>query len=166
MSTWRRSAQVEAEYDMTFLDGASEHGRDERGANVLYGVFAALYVLFVGLACAVEGLLVREDKRHATCRILMRSVWVSGLSIWFRMLHHAIYANDGKGAPKLVNAAMAFSLVADCGVLLALALCAEGWRIVRRKIAVRGRIRVALLITTYAIGAACIWGWHVTRRRK
>ena len=29
----------------SFLDGASEHGRDERGANVLYGVFAALYVL-------------------------------------------------------------------------------------------------------------------------
>ena len=144
---------------MKFLDGASEHGRDERGANVLYGVFAALYALFVGLSCAVEGLLVREDKRHATCRILFRSVWVAALSIWFRMLHHAIYANDGKGAPKLINAAMGLSLIADCGVLLALALCAEGWRIVRRKIAVRGRIRVALLITTYAIGAACIWGW-------
>ena len=144
---------------MTFLDGASEHGRDERGANVLYGVFAALYALFVGLSCAVEGLLVREDKRHATCRILFRSVWVAALSIWFRMLHHAIYANDGKGAPKLINAAMGLSLIADCGVLLVLALCAEGWRIVRRKIAVRGRIRVALLITTYAIGAACIWGW-------
>ena len=54
---------------MTFLDGASEHGRDARGAHVLYGVFAALYTLFVGLSCAVEGLLVREDKRHATCRI-------------------------------------------------------------------------------------------------
>jgi hypothetical protein len=147
---------------MKFLDGASEHGRDERGANVLYGVFAALYALFVGLGCAVEGLLVREDKRHATCRILFRSVWVAALSIWFRMLHHAIYANDGKGAPKLVNAAMAFSLIADCGVLLSLALCAEGWRIVRRKIAVRGRIRVALLITTYVIAAACIWGWYVS----
>jgi len=153
---------VEAEYEMTFLDGAAEHGRDERGANVLYGVFAALYVLFVGLACAVEGLLVQEDKRHATCRILFRSVWVSALSIWFRMLHHAIYANDGKGAPKLVNAAMAFTLLADSGVLLSLALCAEGWRIVRRKIAVRGRIRVALLITTYVIAAACIWGWYVS----
>jgi hypothetical protein len=147
---------------MKFLDGASEHGRDERGAPTLYGVFAALYTLFVGLSCAVEGLLVREDKRHATCRILFRSVWVAALSIWFRMLHHAIYAKDGKGAPKLVNAAMAFSLVADGGVLLALASCAEGWRIVRRKIAVRGRIRVALLITTYSIAAACIWGWYVS----
>ena len=30
------------------------------------------------------------------------------------------------------------------------------------RLTVRGRIRVALLITTYSIAAACIWGWYVS----
>lgn len=153
---------VDAKYEFSFLDGAKEHGRDQRGAPSLYGVLAAIYVLFVGLAGAVEGVLIREDKRHVTCTLLFRSVWVSALAVWLRMLHHAVYTNDGRGAPKLLKAAQSLELVADAGVLLTLALCAEGWRIVRRKIAITGRTRVAVLVVTYVLGAACAYAWYLS----
>ena len=96
---------------------ASEHGATSR-AHVLYGVFAALYALFVGLSCAVEGSSRKRRQKARDVVALYSGASGSHAVDLVRMLHHAIYAKDGKGAPKLVNAAMALSLVADGGVLL------------------------------------------------
>ena len=111
-------------------------------------------------ACIVMGgRLIQEGKYHRTARVLVFACIVLLFALSFRALELSMYAQRGVPLAGLRIMSDVVTLMAD-SIMLALLLClAEGWTLVRRKLPVSVRLRIAIIVTVYVCCgvAALVW---------
>lgn len=83
-------------------------------------------------------------------------------SLLFSLIHYSSYSSDGIGKTDLLQISKYVFIGADTLMIVLLILLAKGWTIVRRKLSVEGRVKIALFSTTFVVVCvlAHIWELH------
>ena len=99
----------------------------------------------------IRRMLVVKRKLHLTARILNEAVAFEWLSVLLRTAYYAEYAKSGRAPKALDTMSRLFHGVADVEMVLLLIFLGKGWTVVRRKLSVHGRVKLAVFGTTSAI---------------
>jgi len=157
--------RVYVRYNLKFRNGGpdelDEFSYDEAGLVISYALLFGAYSLTLVFAVGMMGLLLARDKFHQTARLLFWCVVFGWVATFLALLHYGVFGGDGRGLPKALRASKFIYLCADCVMLLLLALCAKGWNIVRRKLALWTRVSVCVFLCTYACATIAAFTWHV-----
>ena len=96
-------------------------------------------------------------KYHHTARMIVWSCCLSLGSVMFALVHYAQYASDGRGAYSMLVGSRVLFVLSDVLMVLLLISLAKGWTIVRSKVSIMGRVKIAIYICTYfAVSISCI----------
>ena len=96
-------------------------------------------------------------KYHHTARMIVWSCCLSLGSVMFALIHYAQYASDGRGAYSMLVGSRVLFVLSDVLMVLLLISLAKGWTIVRSKVSIMGRVKIAIYIMTYlAASIACL----------
>lgn len=151
-------------YNFKFLNGGpdafSEFSYDEAGLVVFYALLFGAYTLIGIFAVGMVGLLLARDKFHQTARLLFWAVFFGWAATFLKLIHYASFGSDGYGVPKASEAGTMIYLLGDVLMLILLILCAQGWNIVRRKLALWTRVQIAVFATTYTCLTIIVYVWH------
>ncbi|KAJ8601796.1 hypothetical protein CTAYLR_006823 [Chrysophaeum taylorii] len=155
------------DYDLHLTNGndpqTREFSADETGALPTTLTFLGAYGVLGALCTLLRARLRRRRKFHHTVAMLCWSVWVQLAGCVFAAVHYATFAADGEGAPACRNTATFLWHAADLLLVLLVVLLAKGWTIVRRKLSINGRVRVAAYVTalTWTTLSLELWRFYV-----
>ena len=121
--------------------------------------FFVFQSLLVVASLLVRRMLVVQRKLHHTARILNEAILFEWLSQLASVAYYGRYASTGRSSPWILTLSRMFRGVADVEMVLLFVFLAKGWTIVRRKLSIGGRIKVAVYGTTYALASfvALVW---------
>merc|ERR1719231_1333204 len=97
----------------------------------------------------IRMVLVQQRKYHHTARMVIRASVFQWLSIVVGLVYYSRYAKHGKTMHGPLITCQVLALIADILMVLLFIVLAKGWTIVRRKISVQGRVKIAIYICTY-----------------
>ena len=94
----------------------------------------------------------------------MLSLLFQWFSLLFAITYYSSFASTGEASSRLQVTSDVFASISESIFLLVLICLAKGWTIVRRKISVNGRLKIACFLTTYFMSCLTVVIWkHVSR---
>lgn len=107
--------------------------------------------------------LKHKRKFHHTVALLCWSIWIEFTGTIFATAHYASFATNGVGSPPARNVAAFLWHIADNLLILLVVLIAKGWTIVRKKISINGRVKIALYSTVlmWTTLALELWRFYI-----
>ena len=110
--------------------------------------------------CSIGVSLHNKRKLHWTVKLFLVSVVFQFVALLLLLIYYSSYASTGimdDGALITGNLFMSFS---DTLMVVLLILLAKGWTIVRRKISIPGRIKIAVFGMTYFLSSVTVVAWR------
>mmetsp|Transcript_28941 Transcript_28941/g.38033 ORF Transcript_28941/g.38033 Transcript_28941/m.38033 type:complete len:761 (-) Transcript_28941:161-2443(-) len=103
--------------------------------------------------------LLSKQKFHHTVRILLYSIFLNWFSLIMGMGYYGTLAWRGTAEQGAAQAERIFFAMSDTLLVLLLILIAKGWTIVRPKISISGRVKIAIFMTCYFLVAVigAVW---------
>ena len=156
--------EVIAKVHLTMLNGHSEDqhfSADEFGKLNLYTVYFIVFLLLVLGPIAYMAITLRKRKMlHHTVRILVASIVLETISVFFGFFYQVKYATTGFKYQWIELTAHLFHGAADVVLLVLMLVIAKGWTIVRRKISAQGRVKIASFMSVYGTTYFGLIMWH------
>jgi hypothetical protein len=120
------------QYELTFFNLHKNHfGVNQYGINALYGTFAFLYALLLGLQLRSRRMWTEY---HYLPRLVTASVAFATAGAAVLTMHWSVFGVDGVGVPFLWFGGLCLLLVAKLVLLAVLLLLAQGWTILRGEV--------------------------------
>lgn len=116
--------------------------------------------LLWGFALWVRSKLVAKRRYHHTARLLLCSIALAWLGLVLGMAYYGTVAWQGYGDAGALTGGRILFRLADALLVLLLVLLAKGWTIVRPKISVGGRVKLAVFGTLYGFASLVGAVWH------
>ncbi|KAJ1445068.1 rhodopsin-like GPCR transmembrane domain-containing protein [Pelagophyceae sp. CCMP2097] len=158
-------APLVVDYDFDLTNGdvqrTEQFSADEIGTLPLMWSFFIMYVLLAAWCAHLRERLRQKRKFHHTVAMLCWGVWISLAGSIFGLIHFALYAKNGVGSQICFELATFLWHAADLLLLLLLILLAKGWTIVRRKISINGRVRIAIYMTFFVWATVLLEIWEM-----
>lgn len=157
---------IDVKYEFSMINPGSgkmyEHfSADERGILPAHIFFFFTQTILLVIAFVIRLALVRQRKYHHTARMVIRACLFQWLSIVVGLVYYSEYANHGRVMHGPLIASQAFFIVSDILMVLLFIVLAKGWTIVRRKISVQGRVKIAIYICTYlCVSIGCLAAFY------
>ena len=119
------------------------------GVLPVYVFFFATQTVLVVAAMLIRMVLSQQKKYHHTAQMVVRASVFQWLAIIIGLIYYSRYALSGKADRAAEIACQLLFIVSDILMVLLFIVLAKGWTIVRRKISVQGRIKIAIYTCTY-----------------
>ena len=149
------NGDMDIEYEIEFTNGFNWYSKhfsaDEIGVLETSIAFLVLYVLLGACYFLTRKELKKLRKHHHTVKMLGSAIILAFFSHGFFFLHYIWYSSDGVGNMLFLFLARILQLSSETTFLVLLVLIAKGWTICCRKISARGRVKIAVFATVYAI---------------
>jgi hypothetical protein len=108
--------------------------------------------------------LKSRRKLHVTVKLFIISLFLQWFSLLFAITYNSTFASSGEANSRLQVTSDVFASISESIFLLVLICLAKGWTIVRRKISINGRLKIACFLTTYFMSSLTVVVWkHVSR---
>ncbi|GMI03728.1 hypothetical protein TrVE_jg3595 [Triparma verrucosa] len=159
---------IDATVDFLLTNGNtldSKHfGADEMGIfGMTIGFFLTQIFVLIGFSL-VRIALINRRKFHFTVKIFGWALVLQFMSLLMVLCYYSNYSTQGMADENLNIAAGIFSALAETVMVLLLISLAKGWTVVRRKISIAGRIKMALFATLYLMASLTVVVWrHMTK---
>jgi GPR180/TMEM145, transmembrane domain len=159
------NATLELNYEMHFenpgMGWDTEFSCEEQGLLTMYIVFFVVWLLIAGAQAYATYALHRRRALHLLVRLLSAAVFMELFSLFFTMIHYAVYSSDGKGVPALDAIGDVFDFLSTMTFMLLLIFLSKGWAITRYQfIELEGkRILIGILITLF-LGYLAMFIWQ------
>ena len=154
-STTTCNGDLNIEYDIEFTNGFEWYSKhfsaDQIGVLETSIAFMVLYVALGACYFLTRKELKKLRKHHHTVKMLGSAIILGFFSHSFFFLHYIWYSSDGVGNMLFLFLARILQLSSETTFLVLLVLIAKGWTICCRKISARGRVKIAVFATVYAI---------------
>ena len=136
------------------------------------GVLEALAIAFSAQTLvALLGLYISYSltalrKYHHTAKLAVRAACVTWLSELLALVFYSRFGQRGYlDEPELLVAAQALAAISDAMMVLLFLVLAKGWTIVRRKVSVQGRVKIACFMSSYlSISGATLVAYYTLYR--
>ena len=149
------NGDIDITYEIEFTNGFNWYSKhfsaDEIGVLETSIAFLVLYVLLGACYFLTRKELKKLRKHHHTVKMLGSAIILAFFSHGFFFLHYIWYSSDGVGNMLFLFLARILQLSSETTFLVLLVLIAKGWTICCRKISARGRVKIAVFATVYAI---------------
>ena len=163
-STSTCNGDMDISYEIEFTNGFNWYSKhfsaDEIGVLETSIAFLVLYVLLGACYFLTRKELKKLRKHHHTVKMLGSAIILGFFSHSFFFLHYIWYSSDGVGNMLFLFVARILQLSSETTFLVLLVLIAKGWTICCRKISARGRVKIAVFATVYAICWLLAVGYH------
>ncbi|GMH93290.1 hypothetical protein TL16_g12586 [Triparma laevis f. inornata] len=161
---------VDAWVDFELTNGNtldSRHfGADEIGVYGMTIVFFILQIFVILGYVLVRIALVNRRKYHVTVKVFGGSLGLQFVALLLDLCYYSNYSREGKANEGLNVSAGVFSALSETVMVLLLISLAKGWTIVRRKISIAGRIKMALFATLYLMASLTVVVWRETTKNS
>jgi len=152
---------TEIEYEFHLWNGNEwnkEFSADEDALPVTAILLFCLQTLCLVAAYRVRVRLEAGGKKlHLTTRVLTEAVAFEWVALLLRMCFYLRYQGKGQAPLWLDTLSRVCHGVADVEIVILLVLLAKGWTIVRHKLRVASRMKLAAFAATYAMASfACL----------
>ena len=152
---------TEIEYEFHLWNGnewGKEFSADEDALPVTAILLFCLQTLCLVAAYRVRVRLEAGGKKlHLTTRVLTEAVAFEWVALLLRMCFYLRYQGKGQAPLWLDTLSRVCHGVADVEIVILLVLLAKGWTIVRHKLRVASRMKLAAFAATYAMASfACL----------
>jgi hypothetical protein len=163
-STSTCNGDMDISYEIEFTNGFNWYSKhfsaDEIGVLETSIAFLVLYVLLGACYFLTRKELKKLRKHHHTVKMLGSAIILAFFSHGFFFLHYIWYSSDGVGNVLFLFLARILQLSSETTFLVLLVLIAKGWTICCRKISARGRVKIAVFATVYAISWLLAVAYH------
>ena len=157
---------IDVEYTLLLTNGVGylkHFSADEIGilpTAITFGTFYLLLTLFalIYIVKPLRGL----HKLHYTVVLYAASLVCYTVSMWFDTADLTQEGNFGTRCESCQMVALSLRVCSDSMTLLTAILLAKGWTVVRRKISAKGRVKIAMFMTTYFIAGVFSVGGQFT----
>ena len=146
---------LDIKYEIVFTNGFEYNNKhfsaDQIGLMETTIVFFVLQMVLVLMYFVQRRELKAIHKHHHTVKLLGSSIILMMFAQGSYMLQYLWFASDGMGWLPLLFMAQILQGASETLFVLLLILIAKGWTICCRKISARGRVKIAVFGTVYAI---------------
>ena len=154
---------TEIEYEFHLWNGnewGKEFSADEDALPVTAILLFCLQTLCLVAAYRVRVRLEAGGKKlHLTTRVLTEAVAFEWVALLLRMCFYLRYQGKGQAPLWLDTLSRVCHGVADVEIVILLVLLAKGWTIVRHKLRVASRMKLAAFAATYAMASFACLAW-------
>ena len=154
-STNMCDGSLDIKYEIVFTNGFEYNNKhfsaDQIGLMETTIVFFVLQMVLVLIYFVQRRELKAIHKHHHTVKLLGSSIILMMFAQGSYMLQYLWFASDGMGWLPLLFMAQILQGASETLFVLLLILIAKGWTICCRKISARGRVKIAVFGTVYAI---------------
>jgi hypothetical protein len=146
---------IDVEYKLLMTNGVGymkHFSADEVGilpTAITFGICYLLLTLFA-FTCIMRPLQTQR-KLHWTVIMYMVALIMYSISMWFDTADLAEEGSYGTRCETCQMIAITLRIFSDSITLLTAIVLAKGWTVVRRKISAKGRVKIAIFMTTYMI---------------
>ncbi len=158
------NGDLDIEYEIEFTNGFDWYSKhfsaDEIGVLETSIAFCCLYVALGVCYFLTRKELKKLRKHHHTVKMLGSAIILAFFSHGFFFLHYIWYSSDGVGNMLFLFLARILQLSSETTFLVLLILIAKGWTICCRKISARGRVKIAVFASVYAIAWLLAVSYH------
>ena len=155
---------MDVSIDWLFTNGntpdTKHFSADETGIYSATIAFFVLQSLLMVASLLVATALKNRRKLHMTVKILVFSIALQLLGLLLNLLYYSEYSKNGAANQSVLAAGAVLIASSDTCMVALLILLAKGWTIVRRKISVPGRIKIAVFLTVYFMAAVTVVAWR------
>ena len=149
------NGDLDIEYEIEFTNGFNWYSKhfsaDEIGVLETSIAFGCLYIALGVCYFLTRKELKKLRKHHHTVKMLGSAIILALFSHGFFFLHYIWYSADGVGNMLFLFLGRLLQLSSETTFLVLLILIAKGWTICCRKISARGRVKIAVFASVYAI---------------
>jgi len=158
----RRMGPTDIEYDFHLTNGEGwtrEFSADEDALPAASIILLSLQTLVLLAAYRVRKRLEAGGKLHLTTRILTEAVAFDWVALLLRTCYYLSYQAKGNAPQVLDTLSRVCRGVADVEIVILLVLLGKGWTLVRHKLRVASRCKLAGFAATYALASFACLAW-------